>query len=358
MANVVKSRKEKKDFKDKIIRLFQSGNLNFILGSGASYPAIAIAGNIEKEIQTAIDTNQLSIADDKVYELLKGVQEPFKVYLQAPIPEGSKTRERKTLELNAGKSLKQYSDFISNIENILIERKGSLIPKQANIFTTNYDLFLEKASEQHPSVIFNDGFLRTPNIAGWHEFSSKSFFNSTFNKGNLYNYKVELPSINFIKIHGSLSWNKIDDKIFWTNQIKEDENPVNKTVFNSKFSLILPRRDKFNETIMDRTYYDLLRIYANELDKEGTLLVAFGFSFLDEHIRDITLRALKNPTLNLLVFAYDHTAEASLATVFDGYTNVHIFCPNDGEFINFDEFNRVLNVILNPTDEAEDDDEN
>jgi hypothetical protein len=75
MANVVKSRKEKKDFKDKIIRLFQSGNLNFILGSGASYPAIAIAGNIEKEIQTAIDTNQLRVADDKVYELLIGMQE-------------------------------------------------------------------------------------------------------------------------------------------------------------------------------------------------------------------------------------------------------------------------------------------
>ncbi len=48
---------------------------------------------------------------------------------------------------------------------------------------------------------------------------------------------------------------------------------------------------------MDSTYYELLRIYNNELDREGTLLVSFGFSFGDKHILDITRRALKNPTL-------------------------------------------------------------
>ena len=59
------------------------------------------------------------------------------------------------------------------------------------------------------------------------------------------------------------------------------------------FYMILPKKDKFKETLLNRVYYDMLRIYANELDKENTLLITNGFSFDDEHILDITKRALK-----------------------------------------------------------------
>ncbi len=358
MASVIKTKKDKKEFRGKISRLFQSGNINFIFGSGASHPAISVAGCIEKEIQSAIDEGRSNDADSLIYDLLKGVQNPFALYFSLPVPDISKSPEQKKLEENSAKSLSQYTDFISKLEAILNERKSNLIAKQANVFTTNYDLFLEKASERFPAIIFNDGFIRTPNIGWWHEFSSRSFFNSTYNKGNLYNYKVEVPTVNFIKIHGSLSWVKQSDKIFCTNQIRLDENPVDKKKFNDKFSLILPRRDKFKETIMDRTYYDLLRIYANELDKENTLLVAFGFSFMDEHIRDITIRALKNPTLELVVFAYDESAANSLKKIFDGYSNVDIYASEGIETINFETFNQALDEILNPPDEEENEDEN
>lgn len=351
MANIIKTKKEKEDFRSKVSRLFQSGNINFIFGSGASYPAISVAGNVEKEIQKAIDEGRGSDADGLIYDLLKGVQEPFTTYLLPPIPDNLKIQQRKELENNTPKSLAQYAEFIQRLESLLNERKSSLIPKQANVFTTNYDLFLEKASEGFPAIIFNDGFVRTPNIGGWHEFSSRSFFNSTFNKGNLYNYKVEVPTINFIKIHGSLSWMKSNERIYCSNQIKQDEAPIDKKKFNEKFSLILPRRDKFKETIMDRTYYDLLRIYANELDKENTLLVAFGFSFLDEHIRDITIRALKNPTLKLIVFAHDESASNSFKSIFDGYSNVDIYSSEGNDKIDFSTFNKALNEILNPPNE-------
>ena len=39
-------------------RLFQSGNLNFIFGSGASMPAINIGGNIETQIQSHFDKGE------------------------------------------------------------------------------------------------------------------------------------------------------------------------------------------------------------------------------------------------------------------------------------------------------------
>lgn len=343
MANVVKTKDEKKNFREAISRLFQSGNINFILGSGASFPAIAVAGDVEKKIQEALEAGQADeAAEGKIYDLLKGVQTPF--------------TETETVEVKT--TTQKYEEFIGKVESILIERKSSLIPKQANIFTTNYDLFLEKASEAHPAVIFSDGFVRTPNTKAEYEFSSRSFFNATYNKGNLYNYKVEIPTINFIKIHGSLSWKKIGDKIVFApvsdlpEATAKDNNAKKK--FNERYAVVLPRKDKFRETIMDRTYYDLLRIYANELDKENTLLVAFGFSFQDEHIRDITVRALKNPTLRLVVFAYDNAAEQSLAELFNGYSNVDIYSGgNNAVKIDYAAFIKVLSEILDPPPEQE-----
>lgn len=353
MANVIKTGEDKLKFRESITRLFQSGNINFILGSGASYPAIAVAGNVEKEIQIALEKGANDEAEAKIYDLIKGVTAPF----------------IGTESANTKLTTKNYQDFIGKVESILIERKSSLIPKQANIFTTNYDLFLEKASQFYPAIVFSDGFVRTPNIRAEYEYSSRSFFNATYNKGNLYNYKVEIPTINFIKIHGSLSWMKEED-VLGLDEDKILFSPISsfpkanattaeqKKEFNERFAVVLPRKDKFRETIMDRTYYDLLRIYANELDKENTLLVAFGFSFQDEHIRDITIRALKNPTLRLVVFAFDNSAENSLSKLFKGYSNVDIYSAEDnGAKIDYPAFNIALDEILTPPEEEKEDDD-
>ncbi|MGH9772965.1 MAG: SIR2 family protein, partial [Candidatus Acidiferrales bacterium] len=88
------------------------------------------------------------------------------------------------------------------------------------------------------------------------------------------------------------------------------------------YAVILPQVTKFKTTLMDRTYYELLRIYANELDRENTLLVAFGFSFSDEHIRDITRRALENPTLRLIAFSHSNKDRQAFARMFGEYNNV------------------------------------
>lgn len=341
-------------------RLFQSGNLNFILGSGASMPAINIGGNIEKEIQDHFNDGD----DEKAYRLIHS----FLTTLQRPncwmvnnIPfppikgEGDYAKKIENFKTTLG----SYSDFIEIIERILNERKTNILPKQANIFTTNYDLFFEKASEKFATIKFNDGFTRTPNLNGKNLFSSQNFFNSLYNNGNLYGYKVEIPTINLIKIHGSLTWKKevgIDSIHFNTNpvEVATDESDIAQIqAFNSKFAVILPQKGKFREAVIDRTFYDLLRLYANELDKENTLLIAFGFSFEDEHIYDITKRALKNPTLRLMIFAFDETAAQSFKAKFDGYSNVDIIAPADGTVIDFNKLNGILTSLPGSEDKKQ-----
>lgn len=58
-------------------KLFQSGNINFLLGSGASHPAIPVVGAVEKEIVELFDDDKLDEANLKMYEFLALVQEPM-----------------------------------------------------------------------------------------------------------------------------------------------------------------------------------------------------------------------------------------------------------------------------------------
>ena len=54
--------------------------------------------------------------------------------------------------------------------------------------------------------------------------------------------------------------------------------------YKSNFLIVNPTKEKFSDTLLNKNYYELLRIFSNELEKENTLLVVNGFSFNDEHM--------------------------------------------------------------------------
>ena len=64
---------------------------------------------------------------------------------------------------------------------------------------------------------------------------------------------------------------KVEKKDLLSEEEVKDNDKIKK--FIEKYALILPRKKKLQETVMDMTYYDLLRIYSNELDRENALLV-------------------------------------------------------------------------------------
>lgn len=345
MARTLELRSVDRDTRKALARSFQSGHVNFLIGSGASFPAIPAAGEIEKEIVNLIAAGEDAQARSKMYEFLASIQTPMNKLI------------KEDEDGNNAQALQRYKDYLGIVEKILSERRTNLLPKQATIFTTNYDLFIEKASASHPAIKVNDGFSRVPSLDNRMEYSSRTFFNTTYNTGNLYNYKVEIPCINLIKLHGSLSWKKDEDNIVFNVEVKEllptIKTPKKIKEFVESYAVVLPQTTKFRTTLMDRTYYELLRIFSNELDRENTLLVAFGFSFGDEHILDITKRALKNPTLRLVVFGFDEAAKHSYETIFAGHNNVIVVAPPAGAQIGFDEFNNAMRDFLPKAGESE-----
>ncbi len=324
--------------KELLAKSFQSASINFLIGSGASHPAIKTAGGIENEIEALIDSNEPEKADRKLFGFLKAIQTSTNKLVQ-------NKADSKIIA-----ALENYRTFIQRISVILYARKSDLLSKQANIFTTNYDLLIEKAAEKVSTLMLNDGFDRKPNLKNRFIFSTQTFFNSIFNSGNIYNYHVQIPAINLIKLHGSLSWKSEDNEIVFhvgpkaTIPVEKDGAAI--AAFNDKHVVVLPERTKYGKTLVNQVYYDLLRIYSNELDKQNVLLIVFGFSFLDKHILDITKRALKNPTLKIVIFAHSIDDLTRFESMFDSYNNVDIVGMSDEEkTLDFAIFDLIISIF-------------
>jgi hypothetical protein len=320
-----------------LARSFKSGNVNFLVGSGASMPAIPIAGPVETAVTDLFNANKDDAARAKLYDFL------------APIQRATNSLIAGIADANNEITLKRYQSFLSLVERILFERRQTLLPTQARVFSTNYDLFVEQASTNVPDLRLNDGFSRVPSLKQRAEYAPRTFFDLTSNTGNLYDYRVEVPCINLVKLHGSLSWKKDgEDVVFDVCErplLPSDKSEADIKQFVDGFAVVLPEATKFRR-MMERVYYELLRIYANELDRANTLLLTFGFSFGDRHIFDITKHALKNPTLRLVIFGFDAAAVASYEAMFAGNNNVEIVSPPNGEQMAFDRFNEVLASFL------------
>jgi len=349
LANLIDISKSVKrlSFLNRLSRIIQSTNLNFLIGSGCSNPAIKDLGNKEKEISEARKKGEEEKANQLMHDFLLPFLDNTKLLIDNNITIISDT-------------INIYKSFIRNIYDILFNRKNNILPSQAIVFSTNYDLFIEYAmNDFNENLLLCDGFKRTSNINKDYYFSSTEYFNSVFNTGNLYRYKVEIPTINLIKLHGSLNWFKNNNKIIQSFShiekaeiIKNSKEPSEIKLFNSLFNIVLPQDNKLQLTTLDEIYYDLLRIYSNELDKENTVLLADGFSFEDQHIREITIRALKNKTFNLIIFAYNENDKYALLEKFKTFKNVDIVF-NGNKKLDFKQFNQLLaKLIFSDEDDA------
>ncbi len=335
--------------------VFQDCNINFLIGSGMSAPYLQILGEIEILLgdlsEQALENEPRAILETSLY----------KKYFDGVIVKNINILEGETDSIDV---LNNYKKFLQSINSILLNRKSTILSKQANIFTTNVDVFLEKALEDI-GLEYNDGFSGRFSPT----FNLSNFKKSTFRKSLHYDNTSEIPVFNLLKVHGSLSWETEDtaEKICFSpnltlvRNIKEKQIPtdgiieilegskisdlvknIEKIVYSSshrdfldvykKLLIVNPTKEKFRHTLFNQTYYDMLRIYSNELEKENTVLFVLGFSFFDEHMRELTLRAANsNPTLTIYIVAHSSKSKIKYEEVINfgnvKNNNVRILVP-------------------------------
>ena len=320
----------------------QSANINFLYGSGLSRPYLAVLGNIEKWL-TQLSEERQKNGEKPEYTIVEA--SILKQYFESVIlpnvnPAGPDYEATKV----------EYQRFLLTWNELINKRSNRLVGKQVNLFTTNVDILMERAAMGF-GVELNDGFQ-----GSIEQVFDAGNFQKTVSKTSLHFQNVsDIPVLNLMKIHGSINWREEDDTIkndiglstvsavkkaletiinaanfITTTKVNpatgeienktlaemvseaEGKHMANADVFKPfleayhKFVMINPTKRKFKESVIDHHFYELMRQYSNNLEKENTVLFVSGFSFADEHIADITIRAANtNPTLHIVVFAFN-----------------------------------------------------
>lgn len=328
-----------------MLHLIESGNINFLIGSGVSKPFLSTLGNIEKwltELELAQKGSSLYIHKEQIKLSI------YSTYLNDVMRPCLKSNK---VGSDFEKTNYAYTNFFKTINSIIAARASSIISKQINVFTTNIDDFCETTSCD-AGVEINDGFK------GHHTpiYREDTFTNIVSKISGLYQTTSTIPVFNIVKIHGSINWKKhqsnditFDHKLEvlqgvlelldsipknYLLKFKDGVNSIAEMWDDSEFDdipqavdekikeffikydeliMINPQKDKFVKSVIDYHFYELMRLYSNALEKKNSVLFVAGFSFADEHISNITLRAANNnPTLSIIVLAFDDDAKAQI----------------------------------------------
>lgn len=304
------------DIEKNIKKLAITKKLNILVGSGASVPAIPLMGQFQDIIGKSANE-----------QLSEYVQEASQKLLEIELK-----RECTISDKNIYIVLDTYIKFLETLVALLNISNSRQIPKNINIFTTNYDFFIEKATDivlNRNRLVFNDG------ASGYFKrYLDSSNYNRTVSyKGLNDNYMNEIPSISLIKPHGSVNWKKEHEKILIGQRVYEE--PV----------IVEPNGYEEAETFLSNHFHEMLRIFQLELDKPQSMLIVIGFSFQDKHIAKMVRRAIQNPELMVYAFGYsdtDRNVYLNNLGIENERPNFRIITPED---INTDE-NRISSITL------------
>lgn len=355
----------------KLKTFIQSANINFLFGSGLSIPYLTTLGDIETWL-TELSTDN-SISDEQRQVVKASIYKKYFTNVILP-------NHTKTIAKDYDTVINGYIRFLIVWNEIINKRANRLLTKQVNIYTTNIDTLVENASEK-VQIEFNDGFKGSIN-----QVFDEGNFQKSYSKTSLHFQNVsEIPVFNLLKMHGSINWStkgdiisndyalknvsrinaelqKIDPK-FFVDCTKSDKagkkvikilseiqaeaakliecnsgstfNELYKKLFEAydKLTIVNPTKQKFVESVIELHFYELMRMYSNSLEKENSILFVMGFSFADEHIAKITLRAANtNPTLLIVIFAFDDDQEAKYNEILKPAPNNNIFIITPTKF--------------------------
>lgn len=300
---------DEEKIKEKIKEFSNVKNIHFLLGAGVSAEAIPKMATMKKELEKELEKESKDLykkfKEDNLEDIL-GTMYAKKHYLEKT------NNDIKEIE----KLIKHIQDFIYKKINIDFSnnkakevldlykdfyQKVTLRNKdlaRVNIFTTNNDLFNEKALDDL-NIDFNNGFG-----GGLERVFNPARFRYTFSQkidANLEKFEPLENMVYLYKLHGSISWvaKKDGNSLFDIQEIVIEGNvskPPNNPV------LIYPTPLKQGQSL-GMPYSDLIREFQTKLSQANSVLFVIGYSFSDEHLNNIIYQSLtSNASLSIVIF--------------------------------------------------------
>jgi len=350
-----------KSIKQKISELSNVKNVSFLLGAGASSDAIPSMKTMQKEIAKSIDEGSddeikilyQSIDDDNLEKKLT-ILHARKNYLQG-ITNADATETPNTEKLIKFIEDSMYSkiniDFSSNDAKKSLGLYKQLYQKIAlrnkdlsrvNIFTTNNDLFNEKALDTL-NINYNNGFG-----GGLERVFNPARFHFTFSKKidtNLEKFEPLENMVYLYKLHGSISWvEQTGNSLFDIHEVsvtggeaKGDESHV----------LIYPTPLKQAQSL-GTPYADLIREFQTKLSQPNSVIFIIGYSFSDEHLNNIIYQSLaSNSSISVVIFG--EYSDCPLTKIKD--SRIYRIYGTDKESNKIHYFEYIVEELLPNADE-------
>ncbi len=183
------------------------------------------------------------------------------------------------------------------------------------VFTTNYDLIIEKSLEE-TSIPYFDGFVGSYEPFFWQDSIDRFVEKNDITKN----------WIRLWKLHGSLSWFWKANKTTGSHSIVRIGKAGDPQKDNNEL-VIYPSKDKYDSSRKQPfiAYFDRLKNYLIS----GELLFIFtGYSFSDQHINDLIFNCLRtnNRLFAIVLFFRDEEVE-NLYKLSSSYLNLSVFGP-------------------------------
>ena len=332
---------------DNILKIMESGNINFLIGAGLSvgaYDTLAIKEDNIDNYFNNVDFKDDELTKDDFCKYMKKNEYNYEKYIDILKEDKRETKFKEfknlffTEENDYKKVEKNYFNLIMNIKKVLKLKEDK---KEVNIFTTNYDMLLNDSFKEN-GINYNDGFTidKTFDIDTYLVIPTIEDIN-----GNL----EMLDNFNLIKLHGSKDWKISDDKV--------DEQII-KFIDNEEkdFIGIMPSHQKYQEILFSHTYYELLNLFSSKLLRSNSVLFVLGFSFRDQHILKLVEKALRrNRTLQVYCISYGRKVNDETEYLNKEYSNFRLIRPNtDTKKYNLENITKLFYEIHNNINKLED----
>jgi len=326
--------------------LFQSEHLSLLAGSGLSQAVHLMAtGSGLPGMATA----KFSVYDEKIQNMAKksaekadrdgvNIEDQVRVAsdllrgLECYCPKDSEFRGsrkmKKDIQLLQNELKRILSEFAVNIlkgENDVVARQDACeeafnylvsflmsfasrsgTRDRLNIFTTNYDRFIEAGAEI-AGLHLLDRFVGS--IAPIFR-SSRLDIDIHYNPPGIRGEPRYLEGVaRFSKLHGSIDWASSERDIrrigvpFGAETIEPYLNSPGLKEINAMRLMIYPNSTKDRETA-DYPYVELFRDFASAICRPNGALITYGYSFSDEHINRVIEDMLTIPSTHLVVISF------------------------------------------------------
>ncbi|GHV64151.1 hypothetical protein FACS1894199_01720 [Bacteroidia bacterium] len=326
----------KKKMQEEFLKVLDNKNVSFLLGSGCSSCEIEQpeVGKVQIGIPVMAPLAENFYDSDTFKEDKKWLKNELQINVES---ENFKTNvetflstlhsisfyySKSTKNENSKKTEQRINEIIQNTRNFLLGKilneeniinnadepllniykqfyrkllsRNSTLPR-LNIFSTNYDLYSERAMDLL-GIHYANGFT-----GGISKFFNPTIFNYALaEKMDLSQSKWSVIDNFFYlyKIHGSVNWIEAEgeNKLFKVKEIQEPkfDNLKDKEI------MIYPTPLKYNASF-GSPYSDLFREFQRKLMINNNILVTIGYSFNDEHINNLIFQAFTIPSFRLIV---------------------------------------------------------